>query len=200
MTWSDFYLVCLIVGGALASLSLVLGVLHVDLPRHFGHFTVGHHGPIGHPSHGGAHPAASAGAGHSPVSFPMVMSFLAWFGGAGFLLVRSAPIGPVLAFFGATLSGLVGAGVVFLFVARVLSAHDHSMRASDYHLPGVLGTLTLAIREGGTGEITYVQGGTRKSAAARAEDGAAIANGREVVVLRFVEGVAYVRRWEDEVM
>jgi hypothetical protein len=43
-----------------------------------------------------------------------------------------------------------------------------------------------------------VQGGTRKSAAARAEDQAAIPLGTEVVVARFEDGIAYVRRFDGE--
>ena len=72
------------------------------------------------------------------------------------------------------------------------------MRPHEYMLPGTLATLTLAIREGGTGEIVYVQGGTRKSAAARAEQPGAIALGAEVIVARFEGGIAYVRRFEGE--
>jgi hypothetical protein len=45
-----------------------------------------------------------------------------------------------------------------------------------------------------------VQGGTRKSAAARAEDPGAIALGTEVIVTRFEDGIAYVRRFDPERM
>ncbi|HUK88069.1 MAG TPA: hypothetical protein VLT85_10430, partial [Terriglobales bacterium] len=43
----------------------------------------------------------------------------------------------------------------------------------------------------------YVQGGTRKSAAARSEDGSTLEKGSEVAITRFEKGIAYVRRWED---
>jgi hypothetical protein len=60
-----------------------------------------------------------------------------------------------------------------------------------------VGTLTLGIREGGTGELVYVQGGARKTSAARSEDGGAIPKGTEVAVISFERGIAYVRPWEQ---
>jgi membrane protein implicated in regulation of membrane protease activity len=133
------------------------------------------------------------------------MAFLAWFGGGGLILRRALGEPLWIALPGALLSGFFGAWLVYLFVARVLMAQDHAMRPGDYALPGTLATVTLAIRDGGTGEIGYVQGGTRKCAAARCEAptgpdafGArlAIARGTEVLVERFEDGVAYVRPFE----
>ena len=67
----------------------------------------------------------------------------------------------------------------------------------DHEMVGVLGKLSIPIRQGGTGEIVFTQGGTRHCTAARSEEGAAIPKGTEVVVTRFDKGIAYVRRWED---
>ena len=71
------------------------------------------------------------------------------------------------------------------------------MDPADYQMIGVLGRVTSGIREGGTGEIVYVQGGTRHAIGARSEDGAGIAKEEEVVVTRYEKGLAYVRRWKD---
>jgi hypothetical protein len=62
---------------------------------------------------------------------------------------------------------------------------------------GVLGKLSMPIRPGGTGELIYAQGGTRRVAGARAESGAAIGKGAEVVVTRYEKGIAYVRPWDE---
>jgi hypothetical protein len=62
---------------------------------------------------------------------------------------------------------------------------------------GVYGQLTSAIREGGTGEMSFSQAGVRKSTAARSDDGTAIAKGIEVVVTKYDRGIAYVHPWED---
>lgn len=211
MTFVDLYWICLIVGLSLATLSLFLGMFHVDLPgakgtlfggAHWhgghlhlgGHLHAGGHLPAGH-AHG------STSDGHlSAANFSTLMVFLAWFGGAGVLFTNTFHWRQWMALPGATGSGVFGAYLVYLFVARVLTARDHSMRPHDYRLAGTLATLTLAIREGGTGEIGYVQGGTRKSAAARAEEPGSIALGTEVIVTRVEDGIAYVRRFDPERM
>jgi hypothetical protein len=97
----------------------------------------------------------------------------------------------------ATLSGLGGASVVFWFLAKVLMSHEAALDPADYDMVGVLGKLSMPIRTGGTGELIYVQGGTRRVSGARAESGAAIAKGVEVVVTRYEKGIAYVRAWDE---
>jgi hypothetical protein len=65
-------------------------------------------------------------------------------------------------------------------------------------MPGVLGRLSVPIREGdGTGELIYSQQGTRRSCGARSEDGRRIDRGTEVLVMRYENGIAYVRPWQD---
>jgi membrane protein implicated in regulation of membrane protease activity len=200
MTFVDFYWICLIVGLSLATLSLFLGMFHVDLPgTKWDFLTGGHlHSAALLPGHG---PGGGAMSGHvSAANFSTLMVFLAWFGGAGVLLTKTFQLSQWIALPGANASGVFGAYLVYLFVARVVTTRDHSMRPRDYMLPGTLATMTLAIREGGTGEIGYVQGGTRQSAAARAEEPEAIALGAEVIVIRFEDGIAYVRRFDPERM
>ena len=86
---------------------------------------------------------------------------------------------------------------LFLFLAKVLLAYDEPINAADYDMIGAFGQLTSAIREQGTGEMSFSQAGFRRSAPARSEDGVAIAKGTEVIVTRYDKGIAYVRRWED---
>ena len=71
------------------------------------------------------------------------------------------------------------------------------MDSADFEMTGVLGRVTVPIRSGGTGEIVYSQAGTRRSAGARSESGAAIARHSEVVVTRYEKGLAWVRPWEE---
>ena len=49
----------------------------------------------------------------------------------------------------------------------------------------------------GTGEMIFVQQGRRAGVPIRSENGHAIAAGKEVVVTRFEQGIAYVREWEE---
>jgi hypothetical protein len=92
---------------------------------------------------------------------------------------------------------LVGAGIVFLFLSKVLISEDENMDPADYEMVGVLGRVSSSIREGGTGEIIYTQMGTRRVCGARSDDGSAIAKGTEVVVTRYEKGIAYVRLWSE---
>jgi hypothetical protein len=186
MTWADFYMVCFLVGFALSFLS-VLGGAHVHIPHLHVHVHIPHvHGPHFHG--GGELPLFNVGT---------IAAFLAWFGGTGFLLVRLSSLWVFFALGIAFASGILGAGIIFLFLARVLMRGEEDLDPADYDMVGVLGRLTISIRQGGTGEIVFPQGGTRHCTAARSEDGAAIAKGAEVVVTRYEKGVAYVRRWED---
>jgi len=197
MTWTDFYLSCLIVGLSLSTLSLLMGAFHLRLPGHWGHVHFG----------GRAHFASRGGLGRvhgdrggqlSVANFSSLLLFLAWFGGAGAVLRGGLHLPALVALAGAVVAGLCGGYIVFLFVRRVLLANDHALQPGDYTLPGTLGAISLAIRPGGTGEIVYVQGGTRKSVAARSENGESIAVGTEVVVTRFDQGIALVRVWAAE--
>jgi hypothetical protein len=208
MTWANFYLVCFGVGFVLSVVSFLGGAfrlhlpgrLHLHLP-HLGHAHVPHipagRFPAGHV--GAAHGATGlrAGASVSPFDFTTLMAFLAWFGGIGYLLATYSRVWALVGLGIATLSGLGGASIIFLFLSRVLLAHEASLDPHDYEMLGVLSRVSVPIRPGGTGEIVFSQGGARHACGARSEDGEEIAKGAEVVVTRFERGIAYVRRWDE---
>jgi len=183
MTWSDFYLVCFLVGFSLSALALLAGSVHLHLPHL-------------HLHHGVRLPGGRA-TDLGWFNFGTIAAFLAWFGGTGYLLERYYHVWVVLALGVAMLSGLGASSVVFWFLARVLLAQEAPLDPADYDMVGVLGKLSVAIREGGTGELIYSQQGTRRVTGARSEMGEAIPRGSEVVVERYEKGIAYVRRWED---
>jgi hypothetical protein len=95
------------------------------------------------------------------------------------------------------LSGLVGGAIIFFFLSKVLISDEESLDPADFEMVGVLGKLSMPIREGGTGELIYSQMGTRRVCGARSEDGSAMAKGTEVVVTRYDKGIAYVRLWSE---
>jgi membrane protein implicated in regulation of membrane protease activity len=184
MNWELFYLVCFVIGFAFAALSFLTGTLHLHFHLPYGHI----HG-VGH---GGAH------GGHFPFFNPLTLAvFLAWFGGTGYLLTRYQHLWMFAALVLATLVGLAGSTLIFLFVAKVLMAHDYSLDPMDYEMVGVLGKVSSGVRPNGTGEIIFEQDGCRKASAARSESGEKLVKGEEVVVTRYESGIAYVRRWED---
>jgi membrane protein implicated in regulation of membrane protease activity len=187
MSWADLYLVCFIVGFALSLISMLGGSLRLP-GLHHAH---GHHGHV-HVGHG-----HSGGLHVSPINFSTITAFLAWFGAVGYLLTRFSSVWLWLGFLIAVASGILGGAIVFLFFVKILLAHDKALDPADYDMIGMLGNLTSAIREDGTGEMSFSQAGVRRSAAARSEAGTPIARGTEVVVTKYERGIAYVRPWDD---
>lgn len=190
MTWADFYLVCFVVGLFLSVVMFLAGGahlphVHIHLPGMHGHFGVGHGAAAGH------------GGQIGPINPITLTAFLAWFGGTGYLLSRHSSLAYASALIVAILAGTGGAAIIYLFMAKVLSSPDEALDPADFEMVGVLGKLSVRIREGGTGEIIYSQAGTRRVCAARSEDGSAILKGTEVVVTRYENGIAYVRRWSE---
>jgi membrane protein implicated in regulation of membrane protease activity len=213
MTWANFYLFCFLVGFLWSLMSLLVGHLHLNL--HFGHGDVGGHHGIhaghGHDVHTGhGHASHAGGEGQdstiaermriariSPVNLGTIAAFLAWFGGAGYMLTSYSAIWFILSLGLSIVSGLAGASIIYWFLAKVLIRNDQDLNPADYRMTGVLGRVSSSIREGGTGEIIYSQQGTRRTCGARSEDGKAIPKEIEVLVTRYQKGIAYVRRWDE---
>ena len=197
MTWSDFYLICFAVGFLFSFVSFVAGGLNVHghWPHVHGmHF---HSGAAHAPGGNGSATHAHAGESVSPINFFTIAVFLAWFGGTGYLLTRYSTIVFALSLAISTTVGLVGASIVFIFLAKVLMSPEAIMDPADYEMVGIIGRVSSPIRETGTGEIIYSQAGSRRACAARSEDSAAIERDAEVVVTRYEKGIAYIRRWEE---
>jgi hypothetical protein len=133
----------------------------------------------------------------SPFNPPSIAAFLAWFGGTGYLLTRFSAVWVGFGLMLSVVSGLVGGGIIFLFLTKVLMSDEECLDPADFEMVGVLGKLAVPIRAGGTGELIYSQAGTRRVCGARSEDGGAIARGTEVVVTRYDKGIAYVRLWSE---
>jgi len=184
---ATFYFGVFIIGFALCALSFVFGAAG----HWFGDGFLGHGGA----GHGHAH--AADGDGLPLLHFGTVTAFMTWFGGVGFLLSAYSSVVAALTAGIAMLAGVGGAGAVVLFMKEVLLRDQIPMESADYHMPGMLARVTVTIPRGGSGEIVYTQGGSRKTAAARGADGEEIGKGTEVVVLRYERGTAHVRPWHQ---
>jgi hypothetical protein len=208
-TWAEFYLICFAVGFCFSFFSFVFGGARtgrLHMPHFHGH--AGPHATAGHAPATGAQ-AQTAGAVHanapakvtrggvSPFNPPTIAAFLAWFGGTGYLLTRYSALWVGFELLASIVVGLVGGGIVFLFLGKVLMAEDENMDPANYEMVGVLGKITVPIRQAGTGELVYSQEGTRRVCGARSEDASAIEKGTEVVVTRYEKGIAYVRLWSE---
>lgn len=191
MTWSDFYLLCFLVGFSLSVLSFLAGAVHLHLP-------VKMHLPF----HGGGHHLGHGGGSHGNASLSWfnastAMAFLAWFGGTGYLLTRHSHLIGLLVLGISMLAGLAAGWLVFRFMVKLMQEKDAPMNSDDYRLEGSIGTVSMAIRENGTGEIIFSLNGVRRCSGARAADGKPVEKGAEVVIERYEKGIAYVKRWEE---
>jgi hypothetical protein len=193
MTWSEIYLLCFLVGFSLSVLSFVAGAVHIHLPfRMHLPFHGAHHAGVGG-SHGGL-----KGAAHiSWFNASSAMAFLAWFGGTGYLLTRHSHFVALVILGFSTAAGLAAGWVVFRFMVKLLNSTDAPMKSEDYRIEGSVGTISMPVRESGTGEIIFSLNGVRRCSGARSEDGKPLEKGAEVVIERYEKGIAYVKRWEE---
>jgi membrane protein implicated in regulation of membrane protease activity len=196
MTWSDFYLLCFLVGFSLSVLSFLAGAVHLHLPFrmhlpfHGAHL---HHGGVVHGMRG----SLKGGAHLSWFNVSTILAFLAWFGGVGYILSKHSHLVAFACLLFATLAGLFAGSVVFKFMARIVKATEAQLLDWDYRMEGLVGMISMPIRESGTGEFLFEQNGARKSLSARTEDGSPLPKGAEVVVTRYEDGIAYVKRWDE---
>jgi hypothetical protein len=191
MTWSDFYLLCFLVGFSLSVLSFLAGAVHIHLPfRLHLPFHVAHHG-------GGAGGGVKASAHISWLNMSTLLAFLAWFGGTGYIFSTRSHLVALASLGFATLAGLIAGWLVFRFMVKLMRGGDSELLDADYRVEGSVGSISVPIRERGTGEVIFSLGGVRRGAGARSDDGKAIEKGAEVVIERYEKGIAYVRRWEE---
>jgi len=192
LTWSNFYLVCFLLGFSLSVVTFLLGSLHVPGLVRFHHF--GHLPQVAAHSVGGVQHSTSA---VSPFNLVTLTAFLAWFGGTGYLLIRYGGLLALPALLLAAVTGTLGACLIFIFLAKVLWSPEENLDPADYDPIGLIGVVSSSIRVDGTGEILFPQEGARRTAGARSETGVAIPRGTEVVITHYRNGLVYVRPWAD---
>ena len=147
--------------GALAAHVHLPGGIHFGPHGHDGHLghvgEFGHHGgdsgQVGHGHEiGGAHDVAHATlAGPSPLNLNTLMIFLTWFGATGYILRAYYSAFAAWSLLVALVIGLVGASIVYLFMAKVLWRGQRQLDPADYLIEGTVARVTSAIRAGGTG-------------------------------------------------
>ena len=141
---------------------------------------------------------AVAGMGFAqPRVMGTLAAFLAWFGGTGYLLTRHSHFVALVSLAISTFAGLFAGWLVFKFMVKLMISSDAPLSNDDYRIEGSVGTLSMPIREKGTGEIIFSLAGVRRCAGARSDDGHALEKGAEVVIERYEKGIAYVKRWDD---
>ncbi len=156
---------------------------------------------LGHWGHAHSHHAGAQGHGHLPNWVASLLNpsclavFLAWFGGAGYLLNKYSGFLLWLNLAIAAALGLAGAWILAQFLTWLMR-NERVMNPADYDMVGVLGRVSSTIRADGVGEVIYLREGVRRSLNAKSETGVPIARGEEVIVTHFEKGIAFVRTWE----
>jgi hypothetical protein len=176
---NTFFLVCFVLGLVMSLLAVFGGLGRL----HFGHLHV-----HGHAAAHARHPGSI-----SAINGFTLPAFLGWFGGAGYLLYNYSPLIVPVVLVLAVVSGLVGAGVIYAVLFKLLLPRERVLTAEETRMDGVVARVSDDIRaDGGIGEILFSQTGALRGSAARSETGSAIPRGTEVVVLRYAKGIAYV--------
>jgi membrane protein implicated in regulation of membrane protease activity len=177
------YLFCLVVGLVFTLVSVAVG-----------HFFGGHGDHVG-----GSGGHAEAGADNSDMpgisifSPTIVASFITAFGAFGLIFTEYEPTKRVI--ISAPLSLVCALAIAAAMYGVLGSLFRHTQSSSESHIARLKGTsasVVSPIPENGVGEIAYVVSDTRYTAPARAENGAAIANGKLVTISRVVGTQFYV--------
>lgn len=188
MNWPQFYLTCFGIGFVLSIVFAFSGAFHLHLPA-AKHLHLPHAKSAAQDVHGLTHV--------SPFNLFSIMAFLAWFGATGYLLTRYTAFIAITALLLSSLSGIVGGGIVFYFLAGVMLRHEHILHDSDFEMVGMIGRVSNTVFANGVGEILFEQNGRTKHCGARTETGATIPRGSEVVVTRYERGIAFVKPWDE---
>jgi membrane protein implicated in regulation of membrane protease activity len=174
------------------AICLVLGLAFTLFSAFLGHFFGGHDSidAGGHAESGLSHTGEPGLSFFSPT---VLASFVTAFGAVGMILTKidathsvwiSAPI--------ALASGFVIAlGVLWLF-NTMFNKTQSSSESRVAALVGQTAAIITPIPENGMGEISYVQSGSRYTAAARSEKGGMIGAGRTVKITRIVGSQFFV--------
>jgi membrane protein implicated in regulation of membrane protease activity len=177
------YTICLGIGLAFTLCTVIAG-----------HFFGGHEG---HLDGSGGHAEVGADGSDMPgvsIFSPTVIAiFITAFGAFGLIFTQfdatkrtfvSAPL--------AVVGGALVAGAVVSLLRQLFKRTQGSSESRVASLVGMTATIITPIPENGVGEIAYVQGGSRYTAPAREEHGAAVPNGRVVKISRIVGTQFYV--------
>ena len=150
-----------------------------------------HGGDVGHGDGDAGH--VDSDSMHLPILSPMVLSaFLAGFGGSG--LVYRQIFGERVWLhmpLAAATSAVLGVGLAW-GMWKLTSTIDTNRMARESDVFSSAVEVVITVPKDGTGEITYVSGGTRQTLTARSADGREHKQGETVKVLKLTDGTAWV--------
>ena len=149
---------------------LVLGVLFTLISAVAGHIFDGGHE-----------------AGDGDFTLTVIAIFVTAFGGLGVIFNQiEATRNPWISMPLATVGGFAISYSVLCLLRQLFRKTQSSSESKVSSLVGQVAEIITPIPQNGVGEIAYVQAGTRYTAPARTETGAAVASGRAVKITRVV--------------
>ncbi|HEV2209384.1 MAG TPA: NfeD family protein [Verrucomicrobiae bacterium] len=173
---------------------LALGIFFTLISMVAGHFFGGHDGAdVGTGGHVEAGLDTHGMPGMSFFSPTVLATFVTAFGAFGIVFCHIQATNTVWA--SAPLAGISGgvvAWLIFLLFNTMFKRTQSSSESRVASLAGQTASIITPIPPNGVGEIAYVQGGTRYTAPARAEQGIEIGAGSTVRIRRIVGTQFYV--------
>ena len=213
------FIACFLIGLVYFIVTALLG----NLGHGFAHGTA-HHATIGHHS-GGIHTTATHAVGHGPahaaghaansharahdslqgqhqsllsfVNPTSILLFLLGFGFFGYLFHNTVHFVAAFTLILAGVGGIAIAVLLLIMLSRLFGDSEESTVQDVSDRTGLLGKVSITIKENSLGEIIYVSpGGMRKSIPARSIDGRRLERDQEVVVVNYQRGIAEVDTWD----
>ena len=180
---TTIYLICVGVGLLFAVVSAFFAELGTGHDTH----------SDGHSGHSDFHTGSHDMPGFSAFSPTTLATFVTAFGAFGLVFTKiEATRSPWFSVPLAAICGLAIAALVIFVFNKVFRATQGSSEGRVAELFGQAATVITPIAAGGVGEIAYVQGGTRYTAAARTLDDTALASGATVRIVRVAGSQFYV--------
>lgn len=145
-------------------------------------------------------PHQTAQGGFSLITFlnpTSIVLFLLGFGFFGYVFHNITDWFIPFTLLGAVIGGIAITAFLLTLLTRLFGDSEGETIQDVSDRVGLIGKVSMTIREDGLGEIIYVSpGGMRKSIAARSIDSQRIERDQEVVVVNYEHGIAEVDTWE----
>jgi len=192
MTFETFYLICFGIGVGYA---LIVGFFAGLLGG--GHDVGGHDVGVG--DHGDIPQGEFADSvSFSPLSPVIIATFLAVFGGSGYIYIRIFGVDETLSLLPALATAFVVGGALFLVFDYIFKNVQGGIDLNISSLIGREAEVRTPIPADGMGEIHYVTSGGRATSPARSATGQAIPKNSIVVISKIVGNVFLVRPLEKK--
>jgi hypothetical protein len=149
----SFFVLCFVFGVVFTIASFALGAFgtqHIDVPG----FDL---------DAGGADGAGHDGASISPFNLSTISAFLAWFGGAGYLLSRFSGLTALTPLAASFVAGFVGGSIIFITLTTYVLPRLTALRPEAFRVEGALGHVSVPVHAGGVGEVVCTLGAAPRS-------------------------------------